>query len=261
MPAAKVPLASPPFARAEAGRTSGLHDLRFVERARRAADAVGRFVAEGGSGRGTFFMISPRLLITNHHVVPDADAAGGVEAEFGYELDEDGGMRPVTRFGLDPGAFFVSDGRAGMDFTVLALGGWRSGPAAGARIGVCPLPRAGTVHGVGSFVNIIQHPYDMPKQIAVRENRVVGGTGTRLVYTADTLRGSSGSPVFNDEWKVVALHHWGGETSGAMRMTGEAPPERVNEGIRASAIVRELRARRGALDPARRALLDEALGG
>jgi V8-like Glu-specific endopeptidase len=32
----------------------------------------------------------------------------------------------------------------------------------------------------------------------------------RLQYTTDTLPGSSGSPVFNDAWKVVALHHAGG---------------------------------------------------
>lgn len=260
MPAARVPAVAHFAAPARAGRTSGLHDLRFVERARRAANAVGRFVAEGGSGRGTFFMISPRLLITNHHVVPSPRIAGEVEAEFGYELDDDGGTRPVTRFRLDPAAFFVSDARAGMDFTVLALGSRRSGRATPREIGFCPLPRAGTVHGVGSFVNIIQHPYDMPKQIAVRENRVVGGAGTRLVYTADTLRGSSGSPVFNDEWKVVALHHWGG-AMGEVRGSGDdAPAERVNEGIRASAIVRELRLRRGELDAERRALLDEAIG-
>lgn len=243
---------------ARAGRTSSLHDLRFVERARRAADAVGRFVAEGGSGRGTFFMVSPRLLLTNHHVLPDARTAGEVEAEFGYELDEEGGTRPVTRHRLDPGAFFLTNGRAGMDFTLVALGGRSAGPEA--RIGCCPLPRAGTVHGVGGFVNIIQHPYDMPKQIAVRENRVVGGAGTRLVYTADTLRGSSGSPVFNDEWKVVALHHWGGATGAVGAAPGSAAPERVNEGIRATAIVRELRARRGGLGREARRMLDEAIG-
>lgn len=258
MPQTEVPSRTDAPGRPRAGRTSGLHDLRFVERARRAADAVGRFVAEGGSGRGTFFMISPRLLLTNHHVVPDARAAGEVQAEFGYELDEEGGTRPATRHRLDPGAFFLTDGRRGMDFTVIALGERSSGPPA--RIGVCPLPRAGTVHGVGGFVNIIQHPYDMPKQIAVRENRVVGGAGTRLLYTADTLRGSSGSPVFNDEWKVVALHHWGGATGEVGLPAGLAPAERVNEGIRATAIVRELRARRDGLGGEARRMLDEAIG-
>ena len=36
-----------------------------------------------------------------------------------------------------------------------------------------------------------------------------GANGTILHYSADTEPGSSGSPVFNDEWEMVALHHSG----------------------------------------------------
>ena len=31
-----------------------------------------------------------------------------------------------------------------------------------------------------------------------------------MQYVTSTLNGSSGSPVFNDGWEVVALHHAGG---------------------------------------------------
>ena len=30
-----------------------------------------------------------------------------------------------------------------------------------------------------------------------------------MQYLTDTLGGSSGAPVFNEDWLVVALHHWG----------------------------------------------------
>ncbi len=33
---------------------------------------------------------------------------------------------------------------------------------------------------------------------------------TRVHYLADTLPGSSGSPVLNRHWEVIALHHSGG---------------------------------------------------
>jgi V8-like Glu-specific endopeptidase len=59
-------------------------------------------------------------------------------------------------------------------------------------------------------VTIIQHPSGGPKQIALNENRVTNIYRHYLQYTTDTLPGSSGSPVFNDDWKVVALHHAGG---------------------------------------------------
>jgi V8-like Glu-specific endopeptidase len=32
----------------------------------------------------------------------------------------------------------------------------------------------------------------------------------RVQYLTDTLPGSSGSPVFDSEWNLVALHHSGG---------------------------------------------------
>lgn len=48
------------------------------------------------------------------------------------------------------------------------------------------------------------------KQISLYHN-IVTHTNERIVqYLTDTLKGSSGSPVFNSEWEVVALHHSGG---------------------------------------------------
>ena len=59
-------------------------------------------------------------------------------------------------------------------------------------------------------MTIIQHPLGGPKQIAITANQVVNTYDYRLQYTTDTQPGSSGSPVFNDDWKVIALHHAGG---------------------------------------------------
>ena len=60
------------------------------------------------------------------------------------------------------------------------------------------------------FVNIIQHPGGEFKQISIYHN-IVTNTNDRVVqYLTDTLKGSSGSPVFNSDWDVIALHHSGG---------------------------------------------------
>jgi endonuclease G len=60
---------------------------------------------------------------------------------------------------------------------------------------------------IGDFVTIVQHPRGAKKQIALRENRIVDVPERFLHYSADTEPGSSGSPVFNDQWEIVALHH------------------------------------------------------
>ena len=61
----------------------------------------------------------------------------------------------------------------------------------------------------GEPLNIIQHPNGEPKQLALRANDLVDILDIFLHYQTDTAPGSSGSPVFNDQWEVVALHHSG----------------------------------------------------
>lgn len=86
---------------------------------------------------------------------------------------------------------------------------------------------------VGEHVSIIQHPGGGAKQIALTANQVVNLFDHRLQYTTDTLPGSSGSPVFNDAWNVVALHHAGGN------LLKNARGDRMyaNEGILVSKIL------------------------
>ena len=55
-------------------------------------------------------------------------------------------------------------------------------------------------------VNVVQHPRGEHKQIALRNNLVSGADATTVRYLADTDYGSSGSPVCDDKWRVVALH-------------------------------------------------------
>jgi endonuclease G len=68
--------------------------------------------------------------------------------------------------------------------------------------------------------------------VALRDNRIVDVFDNFLHYEADTQPGSSGSPVFNDQWELVALHH-------ASVPAPEHPElgKFVNEGIRVSRLL------------------------
>ena len=62
---------------------------------------------------------------------------------------------------------------------------------------------------------------------------------TRIRYQTNTEPGSSGSPVFNKDWRVVALHHAGGPTSqpGTLDVADGA----FNQGIPIADIVDDLK--------------------
>ena len=86
-------------------------------------------------------------------------------------------------------------------------------------------------------VYVIGYPQGGPLSISIQDNRVVDVKEPMLRYRAPTEPGSSGSPVFNQDWELVALHHAGSKQLRAL--SGEGVQE-ANEGIWISAIVRAL---------------------
>lgn len=189
-----------------------LVDINYLLRGLRAARSVGRIAVRDPDGRNmgdaTGFMVSPSLLLTNWHVFRDGAAPAASWVEFNHELDLAGAPRPTTRFALRPDRFYLEN--EGLDYALAAVD---AAPTSGAgRLSDYRWLRLNPATNKildGEPVTIIQHPDGQPKQIALRENRLLGRTDAFLTYEADTAPGSSGAPVFNNDWQVVALHHSG----------------------------------------------------
>jgi endonuclease G len=106
---------------------------------------------------------------------------------------------------------------------------------------------------LGEYVSIIQHPGGAPKALTIRENKITDVVDDYIQYSADTKEGSSGSPVFNDEWIVVALHHAGvPDPKGSGQYIS-------NEGVRISSIVDFVRVQQSGLTDDRKILLDDMI--
>lgn len=233
--------------------SNDLVDLNYLERGLQVARSVCRviLIGPGGGDRGyaTGFMVSPHLLLTNHHVFPTFDDADGAIAEFNYELDILGHPKPTTRFNLAPQTYYWANEE--LDFALVALDAQPIlGSGALADFGWLRLnPAIGKINET-EFVSIIQHPGGSPKECSIRENQLIKIDTTTLVYKSDTAPGSSGSPVFNDSWQVVGLHHSGLPAKDAaghvLGPDGKPAPDNAtddqvkwigNEGIRISCIV------------------------
>ncbi|GGR19172.1 endonuclease [Streptomyces aurantiogriseus] len=185
---------------------NNLTPVAFLEEGTLAARAVGRITTSGpGGGHGTGFMVSPSLLLTNNHVLRSREEADRSVVAFAFQTGIDGRPLVPAVFQLEPRRFFVTDRE--LDFSLVAVAEHSAQGDPLSAFGRLPLSGAQGKVIIGEFVNIIQHPRGEPKQLALRENQVIDVLDRFLHYESDTLQGSSGSPVFNDQWEVVALHH------------------------------------------------------
>ena len=85
------------------------------------------------------------------------------------------------------------------------------------------------VLGPDARVNILGHPQGMELHVSLQDNEVVNVSDPFLHYQTPTDPGSSGSPVFDQSWKLVALHH------------SSSAEESANEGIRMDRIIEAMR--------------------
>ena len=188
---------------------------------------------------GTGWLIGPKHLITNWHVItarvageaaPDPEDIAEQVAHMKVEFDftaRDAQLEPTKVAGL------VHHNPA-LDYAIIEL------KKAEARQ---PLPLAKQLPLIDEdhpmAANIIQHPAGEPRQFAIRNNLVAVVQGNDLAYFTDTAGGSSGSPVCDDGWRVIALHKASTAQFGTFEFQGKHTAW-VNTGTLITAICDDL---------------------
>lgn len=153
-----------------------------------------------GQYYGTGFLISRDMVLTNHHVLFNHslqdECATKVELWFDYERAFRGGLK--QRYECF-GEISSIKGQKEFDWAIIKL------PS--------PMPEdypylklGGKMPSKEDRVYIIQHPGGAIKQVGLHNNVVRYVDDKIIQYWTDTEGGSSGSPVFNSDWEVVALH-------------------------------------------------------
>ena len=245
------------IARLSRERAIGRNDLvtrRYLDLALAAARSVGRITVRSPSGAllgyGTGWLVGPGVVLTNHHVLESQADSATSEITFGFDAEDAGAAVRVAR--LAPQRLFVTD--AGLDFTFVGVA---EADSVGRPLSDIDYLSLNAQEGKAinfEFVTLVQHPNGGPKMFALRDNRIVDVLDEYLHYEADTAPGSSGSPVLNDQFEVVALHHSGvpaRDSAGKVLNTDNLPWSEdqgealvkwiANEGVRVSRIVARAR--------------------
>ena len=175
-----------------------LRDVRLLELALDAARAVVRIVTADSLGSG--FLVGEGLIMTNHHVIGRQESAPPCAFQFHYQLDKQLNPRPILAARAKPGGLFYTN--PDLDVTVVEV--------LDAPTDVVPLTLARRRAAKDSRVNIIQHPGGHYKKISMQNNFVAFADGRSLQYLTSTEPGSSGSPVFDNDFLVIGIHHSGG---------------------------------------------------
>lgn len=232
---------------------SDLLPVSFLEEGVRRQRAVARVVLTKphkqfapGTGWATGFLVSPSLFLTNNHVIEDQDFLKKIRLQFNFQNGADGTLQETQDF--FPDLNFPIRTLPALDYTLIRLQPRVVSPTTG--VSVLPGDVWGWIEmGIpptfynGQNLNIIQHPRGREKEIALQDNLISRLFENVIRYTTDTEPGSSGSPVFDNRWQLVALHH----ASGDLNPAGTSYVN--NQGIRIDRIAADLRAHYLAADP------------
>jgi hypothetical protein len=195
-------------------------------------------VEVGNGTMGTGFLVGPDALLTNYHVlravIENPSSAHAVRFRFDYQVLANGIESQGVLASLHPTCWDIdyslyTDAEAKnkpdeatptadqLDYALVkldrAIGNQPLNPAApGDSVrGWISMPTTAPAISLDMPILILQHPHAEPLKLALDTEGVlkVYDNGTRVRYATNTESGSSGSPCFDINWNLIALHHYG----------------------------------------------------
>jgi len=231
----------------------GTQSLTWYRAGLGRAGSVGSVADELGNRLGTCFAVDPdefgltlapdeMLVLTNHHVV-NAEGLGRAitpaEARIRFEAADP----PVDGETLKVKALIAeAPSLSGQDYALLCI------QAPGRRPEPIPFWRGLPEANGAARVYLIGYPLGGGLQFSLQDNLLLAHEGppegapdiparVRVQYFAPTDPGSSGSPVFDDKWRCIALHHAGAKFDprnqelGLRKLNGQKGRHSANQGI------------------------------
>ncbi len=213
--------------------------------------SVARIGRDSTKGFGTGFLLKGKamhdslgeelILITNAHVVsedPVERALKPEEAIIIFEaIDRDQEIRPSE--------IIFSSPSAELDVTILRFDKeeHKKLKKLTSKVNIYPISKQLPVleEPPSQRVYVIGHPFGGTLQLSFQDNILLDHENPKLHYRTPTEGGSSGSPVFNQQWDLIGLHHAGSNEMPCLN--GKRGTYNANEGIWIQAIKKALKSK------------------
>ncbi len=221
--------------------TEGFKSFKWFQKCMHRAASVARVEDSMEEAIGTAFVVrggdlkpelgEALLLLTNAHVISSdplvSRALRPTKAKLHFELWEDG---QSPKFDVQE---LWSSPPELLDATLL-----QPTPKI-ENVEPTPIAEVLPLAGADQRAYIIGHPQGRKLSFSIHDNHLLDHDERLLHYRSPTEPGNSGSPVFNDEWELIGLHHRGLRKMPRLHEKGGVYP--ANEGIWIQAIIKDLK--------------------
>jgi hypothetical protein len=207
-----------------------------------------------GDGQGTGILVGPDLVLTNYHVVRalidkpgerdkwcarfdhkiadnGRDILPGITIDFAVEWNVD--SSPYSDVDTQPDPKSGTPTNDELDFALIRIarpiGNEPLAPTSEHVRGWIALRATAIDFATTKMVAILQHPRARPMKLALgtSEKLALNTARNRVRHGIPTEEGSSGSPLFDQEWNLIALHHAGDPATIAPSFNEAIPIELI----------------------------------
>jgi len=179
------------------------------------ASGVAQILDRSGNGQGSGFLVrgldvhqsfgEDLVVVTNAHVISDElheqnaapPSLPSYEARIRFEA-----IDPVQQYSVKKILF--SSPRTELDCTIVSL------QSQVEQANPYPIANRLPLVGKNQRVYVIGHPRGGGLSFSIDDNLLLDHEKPKVHYRTPTEGGSSGSPVFNQQWDLIAVHHAGG---------------------------------------------------